>query len=70
MTTYKGIKCYGEMSETATVALIGTWDNSGEEFDSIYLGSQGFTTWAQLADYTHLGGQEEGYTIHEMESDE
>jgi hypothetical protein len=70
MTTHKGIRCFGEMSETATVSMVGTWDKDCEELDQMYLGSQGFTTWEQLADYVHAASEEEGYTIHEMESDE
>ena len=65
----KNIKCYGDMSECATVHLQCEWAN-GEEFEQMYLGSKGFTTWSQLVNYYIQGGKDEGYIILECESDE
>jgi len=69
MITIKNIDCYGEMSEYATVSMVGNW-NTGEELEQLYTGSQEFTTWTQLVDYVIKAGKEDGYTIDEMESDE
>ena len=67
--TIKGVDCFGAMSEYATVMLQREWAN-GEEFEQMYLGSKGFTTWSQLVNYYIQGGLDEGYTILECESDE
>ena len=67
--TIKGVDCFGAMSEYATVMLQCEWAN-GEEFEQMYLGSKGFTTWSQLVNYYIQGGKDEGYIILECESDE
>tara|TARA_R100001369_G_scaffold89768_1_gene127807 strand:+ start:3543 stop:3752 length:210 start_codon:yes stop_codon:yes gene_type:complete len=69
MIKIKNVECYGEMSEYASVSMECEWA-SGEQFHQMYLGSQGFTTWTQLVNYSVLAGEEEGYTIDQMESDE
>ena len=77
-TTIKGIQCFGDMSEDATVVMQcectaspdpDDW-NEGDQFEQTYLGSKGFTTWSQLVNYYIAAGIEEGYAIVEMESDE
>ena len=45
------------------------WAN-GEEFEQMYTGSKGFTTWTELVSYYVASATEEGYTILECESDE
>ena len=69
-TIIKGIECFGDMSETATVSILGEWNDGAGEFEEYYLGSKGFNTWGQLVSYYIAAGAEEGYTILEMESDE
>ena len=77
-TLIKGIECFGNMSEDATVMLQcecsasndpDDW-NEGDQFEQMYSGSKGFTTWYQLIDYYVIEGAKEGYIIVECESDE
>ena len=68
-TMIKNIKCYGDMSEYATVHFVCEWAD-GEEFEQMYTGSKGFTTWTELVSYYVASATEEGYTILECESDE
>jgi hypothetical protein len=69
MITIKNIECYGNMSEYASVNMECEWNN-GEQFHQMYTGSQGFTTWTQLVNYAILAGEDDGYKVLEMESDE
>tara|TARA_R110000803_G_scaffold32033_2_gene70944 strand:+ start:699 stop:848 length:150 start_codon:yes stop_codon:yes gene_type:complete len=44
--------------------------NNGEQFHQMYTGAKGFTTWTQLVNYAILAGEDDGYKVLEMESDE
>ena len=69
MITIKNIECYGNMSEYASVDMECEWNN-GEQFHQMYTGAKGFTTWTQLVNYAILAGEDDGYKVLEMESDE